>query len=610
MDQIDPAHNLPILSMRITQLIIFLSALIPPALAVQADEPDDKLPIVYSVSISGIKDSGLIELLRSVSDSVDRVDYPPPTRLLLEDMARDDTGKMEKVLRARGFYDGTVTSKVKDKKDRYEIIFSVTPGSPFSLKTIRIIPSENIPETEAKLPSPAEIGLKGGQTGTAKSIISAGGKLLSLLRDQGYPFSKISDRKVIVDFATRTMEVIYQVDPGGRMVFGKSNISGLVNVHEGYVLNLITWKEGEVYSPKLMQEFRDRLSRDGLFSIVQVSHQSEPPEDDRLAINIKLQERDRFSIGISAGYQTDRGFGGSFTWEDRSLFGGGELLQVGTDLSQEVYTGKVSLKLPQLMNPDQDLVLGVYLTDDNPDAYYSRRLRGATSLLQDLGGGISLSGGAAITQDGVEQLDKQNDYTLISAPLAVKWTIGPTGDPTADGASIDLTGEPFYDLHRYGMFTKVLLSNNIYLNVPGISFLSVAARAALGSIQGSGGESDIPADLRFYAGGAGSIRGYAYQSVSPLVGKDPIGGRSLLTFSLELEAEVISGIGVAGFIDGGSAFTDSFPSNSNELLYGAGGGLRYFSPIGPIGLDIGFPLHRRIGIDDSFQIYVSIVRTF
>ena len=77
-----------------------------------------------------------------------------------------------------------------------------------------------------------------------------------------------------------------------------------------------------------------------------------------------------------------------------------------------------------------------------------------------------------------------------------------------------------------------------------------------------------------------------------------------------LEAEVISGSGVAGFIDGGSAFTDSFPTNSNELLYGAGGGLRYFSPIGPIGLDIGFPLHRRIGIDDSFQIYVSIVRTF
>ena len=596
--------------MRIPQSIIFLCALILPPFTVQADEPGDESPIIYSVSISGIKDPGLIELLRSVSDSVDRIDYPPPTRLLLEDMARDDTGKMEKVLRARGFYTGTVTSKVKDDNDKYAIIFSVTTGTPFSLETIRIIPAENSPETKAKMPSPAEIGLKKGQPGTAKSIINAGGRLLSLLRDQGYPFAKISDRKVIVDYATRAMELIYQVDPGGRMVFGKSNISGLVNVHEGYVLNLITWKEGEVYSPKLMQKFRDRLSQDGLFSIVQVSHQSEPPEDDRLTIEIKLQERDRFSIGISAGYQTDRGFGGSLSWEDRSLFGGGELLQIGTDLSQEVYTGKVSLKLPQLMNPDQDLVMGVYLTDDDPDAYYSRRLRGAVALLQRLGGGITLSGGAAITQDGVEQLDKQNDYTLISIPLAVKWTIGPTGDPTADGAAIDLTGEPFYDLHRYGMFTKVLLSNNIYLNVPGIPFLNVAARAALGSIQGSGGEEDIPADLRFYAGGAGSIRGYAYQTVSPMAGKDPIGGRSLLTFSFELEVDIISGIGVAGFIDGGSAFSDSLPSNSNEILYGAGGGLRYFSPIGPIGLDIGFPLHRRIGIDDSFQIYVSIVRTF
>ncbi len=591
-------------------LMIFLWTLLLLPIMGSADEDGDENPIVYSVYIKGIQDSGLIELLRSVSDSVERKDYPPPTRLLLEDMARDDTGKMEKVLRARGFYTGTVTSEVKEDKDKYAIIFSVKTGTPFLLGKIRIIPAGNSRVTEAKLPSPAEIGLMEGNAGTAKSIISAGEKLLSLLRDQGYPFAKISDRKVIVDYATRSMEVSYQVDPGGRMVFGKSNISGLVNVHEGYVLNLITWKEGEVYSPKLMQKFRDRLSRDGLFSIVQVSHQSEPPEDDRLTIEIKLQERDRFSIGISAGYQTDRGFGGSFSWEDRSLFGGGELLKIETDLSQEVYTGRVSLKIPQLMNPDQDLILGVYLTDDQPDAYSSRRLRGAAALSQDLGGGISLSGGAAITQDGVEQLGQHNDYTLISIPLSSKWTIGPSGDPTADGAAIDLTGEPFYDLHRYGMFTKILLSNNIYLNVPGISFLSVAARAALGSIIGSGEEDKIPADLRFYAGGAGSIRGYAYQSVSPLVGNDPVGGRSLLTFSLELEVEIISGIGVAGFIDGGSAFADSFSFKSNEILYGTGGGLRYFSPIGPIGLDIGFPLHRRSGIDDSFQIYVSIVRTF
>ena len=108
--------------MRIIQAIIFLCALILPTLTVQADDSDDDSPITYSVSISGTKDAGLIELLSSVSDSVDRIGYPPPTRLLLEDMARDDTGKMEKVLRARGFYTGTVTSKVEDDKDRYDYV--------------------------------------------------------------------------------------------------------------------------------------------------------------------------------------------------------------------------------------------------------------------------------------------------------------------------------------------------------------------------------------------------------------------------------------------------------------------------------------------------------
>jgi translocation and assembly module TamA len=122
---------------------------------------------------------------------------------------------------------------------------------------------------------------------------------------------------------------------------------------------------------------------------------------------------------------------------------------------------------------------------------------------------------------------------------------------------------------------------------------------------------DIPADERFYAGGGGSIRGYAYQSVGPLdEDDDPIGGRSVLELSAELRFKLTDRMGMVTFLDGGSAFASTFPDSSENLQWAAGLGFRYFTPIGPLRLDIGFPLDRRTEIDDTFQIYVSIGQAF
>ncbi|MCK4487379.1 MAG: BamA/TamA family outer membrane protein [Desulfobacterales bacterium] len=120
----------------------------------------------------------------------------------------------------------------------------------------------------------------------------------------------------------------------------------------------------------------------------------------------------------------------------------------------------------------------------------------------------------------------------------------------------------------------------------------------------------IPADERFYAGGGGSIRGYAFQSVGPLEGTEPLGGRSLLEVSVEFRLKLSDRIGLVTFIDGGNVFTGSTPDLGEDLQWGAGLGLRYFTAIGPVRLDISVPLNRREGIDDRFQIYVSLGQAF
>lgn len=123
--------------------------------------------------------------------------------------------------------------------------------------------------------------------------------------------------------------------------------------------------------------------------------------------------------------------------------------------------------------------------------------------------------------------------------------------------------------------------------------------------------NDIPATKRFYAGGGGSIRGYKYQTVGPLNSKnDPVGGRSLLEIGFEARVRITEDIGIVPFIEGGNVYESMLPDFADELLWGAGLGIRYYTAVGPIRFDVAVPLDRRDNVDDAFQFYISIGQAF
>jgi translocation and assembly module TamA len=136
----------------------------------------------------------------------------------------------------------------------------------------------------------------------------------------------------------------------------------------------------------------------------------------------------------------------------------------------------------------------------------------------------------------------------------------------------------------------------------------VAGRIKAGSIFG-GSTSQIPGSRRFYAGGGGSVRGYAYQAIGPRYADNtPIGGSSVLEASLELRQKIGERWGVVAFVDGGAVGTAQFPTG-DQFSAGVGVGVRYDLGFGPIRADVAIPLDRREG-DPAFQIYLSIGQSF
>jgi translocation and assembly module TamA len=140
--------------------------------------------------------------------------------------------------------------------------------------------------------------------------------------------------------------------------------------------------------------------------------------------------------------------------------------------------------------------------------------------------------------------------------------------------------------------------------------LILAQKLTLGTII-SNGIRAIPVPNRFFGGSEENLRGYKYFSVSPLE-KDnkPIGGRSALFYSLEMRIRLSQSFGLVPFFDMGNVYLEQFPTFKGKWRKSQGVGLRYYSFVGPLRLDLAFPLNHRKGIDPYWWVFVSLGQAF
>jgi len=169
------------------------------------------------------------------------------------------------------------------------------------------------------------------------------------------------------------------------------------------------------------------------------------------------------------------------------------------------------------------------------------------------------------------------------------------GHPNATFLISTLTLATYFDL------------NNLLPIAPGRSVL--AARAIAGVAEGAG-ELSLPPDQRFYAGGTSTIRGYGYQLVGPMFPHtgNPTGGTAITAGGLEFRQRLYTNWGMVAFVDAGQV-SASLKLLPDDIRVGAGAGMRYYTPIGPIRFDIAVPVGRRPG-DDSFEVYIGLGQAF
>ena len=612
--------------------------------------------IAYRVTLAPTGDEAIDSTLAGTSDLLSLRGSSSISPFALIVRARTDEDRLKTVLDSFGYYRSKVSIKIDGKpledpgladalnalaqgrESTVDVRFDLGPL--FRLRRIDI---------EGALPPAMRgaLGLKVGAPAVASEVLAGGSRLLAALQEHGYAFAVVDPPIAYEDSLLPVLDVTFHVVAGARVNIGDIDFVGLQRVHESLVRRRIRLRTGNLYSTAAVERARRDLLDLGVFSGVSVQLGAAPDDRGDVPIHFELRERPRHAVSLNTAFSSDLGGSGGIGWTDRNLFGNAEQLTVAgtaTDIGGSATTGvgydtSVKLLKPDFGHREQSLQFAIGAVKQSLQAYGQRAVTTGVTLNRKLSEVWSANIGLTtanetITTNPNETISAtadptttpgggKHDYTLIAVPFGVAYDStnlrSPLDDPLhglRGSASIAPT-RSIGRLNASFMITQVKLAGYLDLHSLGLGVAGrsvIAARGLIGLAQGAG-ELSLPPDQRFYGGGSGTIRGYRYQSVGPqfyLNGQpdgNPIGGTAIMAGGLEFRQRFGKHFGAAAFIDGGQVSASLKPL-PNVFRVGAGAGIRYYTPIGPIRLDVAIPTKGYGPQADHYEIYIGLGQAF
>ncbi|USD20405.1 BamA/TamA family outer membrane protein [Microbulbifer variabilis] len=534
----------------------------------------------------------------------------------LRDIAHYERGNLEKLLRAEGYYDATVRESVQGS----EIIYQVFPGPQYLIKSLDIEMPANLRAGFPGLP------ISIGDPLQADEVLEGVQTITRYLNENACLLNVDVTYQATVIHQEAAARLVYRVAPSPEVLVGEVEILGATSVEDDYLRSKLNINPGDCFSRSKLDAAQLRLLRTNLIS--NVTHQISEPYNGLVDVIFIVQERNHRTITLGVGYTSDEGPGVSASWEHRNIFHRGEKLEVESKVNKVKQTLESKLTIPRFFRDKQRFTASVALTGEDVDSYSSKALTLKGLVSRKLSKHRTISGGAELkfsrvdekVDGAVEDGDPDENYHLLAFPLGFKLN---TTDKPLDarrGATTALEIKPYVDLKNNSTsFVKNILQLTAYKTAQSARYEpTLALRIKAGAITGAP-NLELPADERFYAGGGGSVRGYGYQELGPRIVEinedgqeslsDAIGGRGLSEISIEGRFRFSKTWGGVLFLDGGNAYENPRPNFSN-LFWGAGFGVRYNTSFAPIRFDLAFPLDRRDGVDDHYQVYVSLGQAF
>jgi translocation and assembly module TamA len=535
---------------------------------------------------AAVQFSGLDEVLERNARALVRLASTPcdRPRWRIERLYRNADRELRDALEALGYYTYTLEKKLSfGDPECWEADFTVELGSPVVLSDVRLVISGAatgyqalVDDLSGRKPEVGSVLNHGTYEAFKRSV-------LTRLGNQGFLAAEMITSSVVVNEELTTAVIQIEVESGSRYRFGELSFTeGILD--EELLHSYSTFRPGEYYDAAALARMHEKLRGSGFFDSVSIRAD---PVDEGLDVpviaTLQPAKRHRFSAG--AGYSTDTGVQGKLGYANRRLNSAGHRLEA------ELFASEVDSKLTSTYRWPH---VGTRLSWFEAYTGHQRR-RTDTSESDKTTVGFRWIRNRTdrwletpyidLTYEDFEVAGERDQSTLLIPGITWEATEGRALRRIDYGwkASVDLRGsyEQFLSDATFGQITS---SAKYVRAMGGASRLLV--RGELGTTFGEN-VRDLPATVRYFTGGDTSVRGYDYETIGPLDDDGKvIGGSNLATASVEIDRLIREDWAIAVFADTGSAFNDS----DIDLKTGVGIGVRWFSPFGPIRLDIAHPL--------------------
>lgn len=586
--------------------------------------------IAYSVAIklSGDED----ELGAVVSDAsllIEQQKSGASDRATLVARARADGERLAAALQSEGRFGARILididgvpldealAALTDEAEATEpaaVRIAIEPGPAFRLGEMSFTQTVPTPVEPPMLPE--SFGLVAGEPARPGAIASAIDKIIEAWRAAGYPFASVAHKDITADHAAAEVRINLVIAPGDPAVYGWINVVGSHELSSAKVADYSALAPGRPFNPADLRKSRDRLRKLESIESVRIVEGDEIGPDGGIPITLEVSERKPRYFGGTASVSTLDGGELNAYWGHRNLFGEGERLRVDATVSNigvegfdrlQFGTGATYTK-PGFLDIDTDLFAEFRIEREAPDTYESYagfvKLGVAHRFNPHLDGSVAVSA----RQTRIEDAFGTRSFSVLSLPADLVYDTRDNRMDASRGIHSVSRVTPSFDVAGGNAYVASGTHLATYVAFDEERRAVLAGRIAFESVAGAS-LADVPATDRLFAGGGGSVRGYEYRSLGPTEAGQVTGGLSLMSASLELRLRVTPAIGIVPFIDVASVSDESFPTFSEASYVGAGIGLRYFTALGPLRVDVAVPLTEKEGRDD-FGVYVGLGQAF
>ena len=518
-------------------------------------------------------------------------------RVRVEQLHNPSPARIRDALQAFGYYEPTIEPVLLFSDDCWHARFTIDPGEPVRIRTLDVAVTG---EAEHDVPFTETLALAGLAVGAPLdhgAYDRLKRRLTDLARERGYADAQFTANRIDVFPDEHAADVALMLDSGPRFAFGPTEITQDV-LTEALISSYFTFEEGQPYDASQLVDVYAALADSGFFRTIDVRPLPPDPATRKIPIGVTLTGAPRLTRSYGIGYSTDTQLRLRYGRTNRRFNDRGHQFGINAQLSPVISEVRANYRLPINNSRSEWLNFDAGVEREVPETHKSEIFELGARRVRDRRSEWTRTQMVAVRVEDFEVADQASRSRLFMP--GVSWM-----RIRADNAIRPNVGSRL-SFEVRGALDAVLSDTTFAQTIAQGKWIWSTSRGQRFIVRGQAGATaerefeELPASVRFFAGGDNSVRGFGYQELGPVDEEGKvIGGSSVATGSFEFEQPLHARWSLAFFVDSGNAFERS----EMDAKTSAGLGGRWQSPLGPIRIDLALPLEKE---HDSWRVHITL----